>query len=790
MTVKEGLLLSKMESPGTLGEMEVWSAQGIPTGKSATLRWLAPFLRTGSIPDFVTIAVDEWARNRAASLARCAVRFGALPLAVRSDAKSEDGFMASQAGAHLTLLNVTQSDLGQAVDKVAARLLATGDQVLVQAMAPAVALAGVASTHRIADGAPWYCIEMAPQDTAAVTGGRANGRQLAILRDRAGELEAYAQDKDPVRLILSLLREVERLLDGKPLEIEFALGGVSEQSQQVFLLQARPIAAAARWPAVAGASPSLPPLDFLHCVDPFPEVAGQRTLLSLMSDWNPVELLGNHPRPLALSLFEHLIADGVWWRARSRLGYVKAPADDVGLLRVLRGRPFVDVRRSANSLLPQGLSMEIRGALVDAWLMRLQAEPELHDKVEFQVFRTVRDFVPITQLHGRAADGLATQQRMAWEAALGDLSRSIIDTGARGPLERCVAEIHRLQREPLDGRRWPDLLALARRGTFEFSVLARIAFAADAQLRSAVFRGALCPDRVNALMQAGRSMPVWHAAQTGASDADGSPGHLRAGTFDITQPTWAASDFQVNAQAQHRPMTFSLHASERRALQSLLREAGFSVDAVDWLKFVQRSRQAREWAKFVFSRHLSAALEGIATELQACALDREHASWVSLTQLQKNFELGPAVRRTRLAALASEARQRHEADRQVIVSPVLRGDRDRLMADSLGVVPNFVGRRRANGPLVALADPRPLNDGSLRNMIVVIGQADPGFDWLFECGIAGLITAWGGANSHMAIRCAECGLTAAIGCGEAVYARAAIARHAHIDPVVGAVWLQ
>ena len=50
--------------------------------------------------------------------------------------------------------------------------------------------------------------------------------------------------------------------------------------------------------------------------------------------------------------------------------------------------------------------------------------------------------------------------------------------------------------------------------------------------------------------------------------------------------------------------------------------------------------------------------------------------------------------------------------------------------------------------------------------IVLIESADPGFDWIFSHAITGLVTKYGGANSHMAVRCAEFGLPAAIGCGE------------------------
>ena len=55
---------------------------------------------------------------------------------------------------------------------------------------------------------------------------------------------------------------------------------------------------------------------------------------------------------------------------------------------------------------------------------------------------------------------------------------------------------------------------------------------------------------------------------------------------------------------------------------------------------------------------------------------------------------------------------------------------------------------------------------NLAGAIVCIPGADPGYDWIFSQGIAGLITAFGGANSHMAIRAAELGIPAVIGAGE------------------------
>ena len=81
--------------------------------------------------------------------------------------------------------------------------------------------------------------------------------------------------------------------------------------------------------------------------------------------------------------------------------------------------------------------------------------------------------------------------------------------------------------------------------------------------------------------------------------------------------------------------------------------------------------------------------------------------------------------------------------------------------------PNFITRKRVRGRPVRIERPDPAVD--LTGTIVVIDAADPGYDWLFGHGIAGLITRYGGVASHMAIRAAEFGLPAAIGCGGAIF---------------------
>jgi hypothetical protein len=122
---------------------------------------------------------------------------------------------------------------------------------------------------------------------------------------------------------------------------------------------------------------------------PVPGLFGNRTILGIMPDWNPAEIIGVCPRPLALSLYRSLVTDESWCAARSRIGY--RPLGSTPLVVALAGRPYVDVRASLNSFLPADLEPRIAERAVEDGIEYLARHPHLHDKIEFEVIPTCLD---------------------------------------------------------------------------------------------------------------------------------------------------------------------------------------------------------------------------------------------------------------------------------------------------------------------------------------------------------------------------------------------------------------
>jgi phosphohistidine swiveling domain-containing protein len=171
---------------------------------------------------------------------------------------------------------------------------------------------------------------------------------------------------------------------------------------------------------------------------------------------------------------------------------------------------------------------------------------------------------------------------------------------------------------------------------------------------------------------------------------------------------------------------------------------------------------------------VSAVLEALAGLARQRGIGREEAGWLRLDAL-----LAPRAGGAALHERAREARELHALESQLRM-PLLIGRGSLDVVTFLPGRPNYVGHGRACGrPVVADAHSRP--EQVPVHAMLAIASADPGFEWMFLRRPAAILTAYGGPNSHIAIRCAELGIPALLGVGPEAFRRIATAARLMID---------
>ncbi len=797
--------------------MAVFSEERFEFGtKAATLERLAPLLTKSRIPNFFSFPVGEWSNSQESILQRVTAELGSGPLIVRSSACSEDGAETALAGAYASVANVNGGNHGEvrrAVEAVIDSYLpgpeesaepGCAGEVMIQDMVTDVSMSGVLFTQDLNTGAPYYVINYDDESgsTATVTGGQRN-RTLYVLRKSWRELSSPR-----FRKLIEAVKEIERAVRNDCLDIEFALNAANEVS----VLQVRRITTQPNW----NRGVSLKIYDTLEGLREglaerygdngrFGELGG--AVLGNMPDWNPAEMIGTTPRALAFSLYRRLITNRAWRVARKQMGYYGRTG--IPLMLSLAGQPYIDVRESFRSFTPAGLDVSIREKLVAAWLSRLRENHHLHDKIEFDI--AVTAFTP--DFDRRVADqfprALTQRERDRFAALLRDLTNDLL-TGRKAGLEQeleRIAELSARHRALAARGGAPHVNMLlevledaVEYGTIPFAILARHAFIATSYLRALESEGVLGAQEVGQFQRdiatvatdlIKDSNEMAHGEMTKAEFLE-RYGHLRPGTYDILSLRYdqRATDFSAMTDRRMnvgQGSALELSGSGRRAIDNLLGKHGIEVNAERLLEYCRTAIQGRELAKFVFTRNVSDGLEVIAALGERYGLSREELSYVSVEEFIQAF-VEPRRRsiESSLREFSERGREAHAVTNAVRLPFLVTRLSDLVIIPLVVEQPNFITRGKTEGLVVPLrgsdSDPSLVDD-----RVVAIESADPGFDWIFTRPIRGLITKFGGANSHMAIRCAEFGLPAAIGCGEQIFEKVVSGRTVELNCADGRI---
>lgn len=682
-------------------------------------------------------------------------------LAVRSSAAQEDSTNASFAGIYSTKLRVPAviGEVLKAVEEVLASETEKKDvishyisvrgiedtkdgmSVIVQEMIEAD-MSGVIFSHDPAKNDGYYAISVSHGPGESVVGGTTNGILVRVVRG----VKTRSIRETWVRQVIKAMIAIERCYHASNLDVEFAIRG-----RKLYILQCRPITTV-RTVQNGEVRNLVNAVETLN-VSIASQFAGD--ILGDMIDINPFELLGSEPSPLDVSIFRYLFADRIVERVRRSMGYDPL---DIGLLRVVAGKPYTSMRATAYSFRPMGISDHIYERIVNVYRDALTKKPALQSRVEFDVY-AMSCGDKLEQIMQKARLSIDQQQvvREAFNridatfATVSAESFQSFEEDARS-YEQGIAY---LLDEPLTA-----ILEYVAFGTEMFVRIARLAFYWKNKFEE------MHPDENLNDLIVGHIQSVNNQLQTdliacrngeiSRDDLVRCYGHLRPGQFSVLGEAY-----------EDDPDTylFSQLGEVKKIAQAKVKH--IFEDTPEFGNVVT-FMQARERIKFLFSKALNVFATKLKEQLSQAGISTISASNATWEQLHSclNREATTEIFLT---------------DPEPILLPdvIIPGVTDLKVITFGEAMPTYITHSTVKARICVIERSGVKVD--VKGAIVLLPNADPGYDFLFHSGAVGIITKVGGPASHMCIRSIELEMPACIGCGESTYQSLVSARSAVLD---------
>ncbi len=774
-------------------EFSEGSAKAKISTKADTLKSLQLTLKNGKIEDSFVFTVAEWESNEQYVLNQIQEFFsGSEKIVVRSSALNEDSLENSMAGYFYSELDVKVRDkkeIKTAVEKVIETYTKknsyhTSNQILVQRQTKDPKCSGVIFTRQLETNNPYYVINY--DDVTGLTDTVTKGLENKVVYiSRSCDEENFPAN---LQKVLLAVKEIESLLPNMELDIEFAVN----KDGEVVIFQVRPMSVNIKssYNLDVEVKEKIEDLkqQFSNISQRQEHLAGDNTIFADMPDWNPAEIIGSNPNYLDYSLYDYIITDSAWHKARTSQNYYDV--NPAKLVVLFGNKPYINVRNTFNSFVPSPVSKKLRGKLVDFYINKLRNNQELQDKVEFKVLYTCYDLGFEKRSKELKEAGFSNQEIAELRTALLDLTNNLFankediktDLNTAKNMEAFRKKIHD---KVSKGVSTQEKLSLAvdlldncvSQGTVQFSRLARLAFIGKIILNSLSTEGIIektfYQNFMNSIYTVASKMnDDFNTLVNGELSKEkflNLYGHLRPGTYDITVQRYDKNPDllggKLNSIQQENKESFEIDGAVHKKISDILKEHGLIFNSKELFAFTKDALESREFSKFEFSKNLSDAMELIADAGRDLGFSRELLSQLDINSIKLASEIEDIGKIKSILETVIEHRiGERRINNSLILPPIIQSWKDFEVVSSYKPKPNFTTQKRVEADIFVLTgnDTTP----NLENKIVLIENGDPGYDWIFTKKPAGLITKYGGVASHMSIRCAEFGLPAAIGCGE------------------------
>ncbi|MDC1255767.1 PEP-utilizing enzyme [Paracoccaceae bacterium] len=752
------------------------------TTKANTLANLRNCLNEWKIPPQVDFTMEEWQNDKDRFYDKIK-KLSHPKFVVRSSSKLEDSFNQSNAGAFTSKLNIL-NDIDAINDAVFEVFESYGknsllsEQILVQPMYENVEVSGVAFTKTLAAGSPYYVVNIDDYSgqTDTVTSGTENDLKTYYVLKTTQPCDII---DETLRKIISGLKEIEKTLSSDSLDIEFCIS-----HNELVLLQVRPL--------IADESTTKIPLATYEAITKLEiekynvecaKVAKNGTFAK-MPDWNPAEIIGDNPRPFATCLYDILITSNIW--AQQRYEYGNRDLRGQPLVTCFSGKPFVNVKLSLESFLPRNLSQDLSSRLLDYYLDIFEKSPQYHDKIEFKVIPSSFNLSTEDMMGDlRKAGFLDAEIREYQKELLATTVKAISSfSNLRDEFQKNEFILTDLRWSEMDNSAsfYEAINVCTTFGTLPFAHFARLGFVAVSLLKSGVEQNIISEEEYDTVLKTVNSvtsemetdfneLKTEHHKESRVKLRDAfnkKYGHLRPGTYDITVKRYdEAFDyyFDLSTPIQPKLPTEKDPLGSNLILTKLYSQLPVELKLVEkdkFIEFVIGAIEFREYSKFCFTALVSNLMKALTKNIND--FDAEELSFLSFHEAVSYLnEDGNLTKQTYFRQLISDRKNRYQITCQLELPNIISSERDFYYFESPPSDPNFIGKATTEGEVVYLISID--NDIPIKDKLVCIHSADPGYDWIFSHEIKGLITEFGGANSHMAIRCSELGIPAAIGVG-------------------------
>tara|TARA_B100000212_G_scaffold102050_1_gene75163 strand:- start:7962 stop:9545 length:1584 start_codon:yes stop_codon:yes gene_type:complete len=507
-----------------------------------------------------------------------------------------------------------------------------------------------------------------------------------------------------------------------------------------------------------------------------------------MADWNPAEIIGLRPSPLALDLYKELITNNIWSQQRYEVGY--RDIRNYPLIRCFGGHAFIDVRASLNSFIPKRIDNSIAEKIIRLSIKRLKENKSLHDKIEFEIIPTCIDF------NFNYWEKLIFKKNSFNPSEIKSIKENYISVTNQiiektfeefKNINKLNIEINKLKKgeEPFSDWLCKSINICKDKGTLSFAHLARAGFVAASFIKSAVEKNIITKERSIELLKniygIGK-MLTEDACKVKNKEISKASfikkyGHLRPGTYDIKIKPYHQNYEQyldpiIKNAKEVSLQKFKWSPKESKLINSELKKIGININADKFLSFIEKAIYGREYSKFTFTKIVSLILDKLSNKSIEFNIDKNKIDCMPISFWINDSKENWGKENSKLYLQEfTEMRYRQNKISELLTFPTLISDPDEVyFFITEKSEPSFITNNIKTSPLRFVYS-ASLSNKNLRDCIVAIENADPGYDYLFAMGISGLITAFGGPNSHMAIRASEFNIPAVMGVGKETFNR-------------------